>query len=106
MEHIVVFITAPDMETAAGIARALVGEMLAGCVNIIPGVRSVYSWQGKIEDEEEVLLIVKTKEELFGKLSGRVKELHPYQTPEIIALPIIEGSPEYISWLNDATGRK
>ncbi len=106
MEHIVVFITAPNKETAAGIARALVGEMLAACINIIPGVRSIYSWQGKIEDEEEVVLIAKTKKELFSKLSGRVKELHPYQTPEIIALPIIEGSPEYISWLNDATGQK
>ena len=104
MENIVVFITAPDEEMAARIAKALVGETLAACVNIVRGVRSIYSWQGNIEDEAEVLLIAKTKKGLFEKLSRRVKELHSYQTPEIIALPITAGLPEYIDWLNDVTG--
>ena len=104
MENIVVFITAPDEEMAAVIARALVEESLAACVNIVRGIRSIYSWQGNIEDETEVLMIAKTKKGLFDKLSQRVKELHSYQTPEIIALPVIAGSPEYIAWLNDATG--
>ncbi len=104
MEHIVVFITAPDQETAAGIARALVGESLAGCVNILPGVRSIYSWKGKTEDEAEVLMMAKTKKPLFDRLSVRVKELHPYETPEIIALPLTAGSREYLDWLNDVTG--
>ena len=104
MENIVVFITAPDEEMAARIAKALVGETLAACVNIVRGVRSIYSWQGNIEDEAEVLLIAKTKKSLFEKLSRRVKELHSYQTPEIIALPITAGLPEYIDWLNDVTG--
>ncbi|MDA8092201.1 MAG: divalent-cation tolerance protein CutA [Nitrospiraceae bacterium] len=105
MENIVVFITAPDEEMAARIAKALVGETLAACVNIVRGVRSIYSWQGNIEDEAEVLLIAKTKKSLFEKLSRRVKDLHSYQTPEIIALPITAGVPEYIDWLNDVTGR-
>ncbi len=104
MENIVVFITASDEEMAAVIARALVEESLAACVNIVRGIRSIYSWQGNIEDETEVLMIAKTKKGLFDKLSQRVKELHSYQTPEIIALPVIAGSPEYIAWLNDATG--
>ncbi len=103
MEHIVVFITAPDQETAAGIARALVGESLAACVNILPGVRSIYSWKGKIEDEAEVLMMAKTRRPLFERLSARVKELHPYETPEIIALPLTAGSREYLDWLNDVT---
>ncbi|MDA8088589.1 MAG: divalent-cation tolerance protein CutA [Nitrospiraceae bacterium] len=104
MEHIAVFITAPDRETAADIARALVGEKLAGCVNIISSVRSIYSWQGNIEDETEALMVAKTKKSLFEKLNERVKELHPYQTPEIIALPVAAGSRQYLDWLNDVTG--
>ncbi len=102
-EHIVLFITAPDEETAARIARRLVEEKLAGCVNLIKNIRSIYSWQGGIEDEPEVLIIVKTKKELFNKIKELVKSIHPYSVPEIIAMPIIAGSEDYLKWLDEVT---
>ncbi|MBI4823946.1 MAG: divalent-cation tolerance protein CutA [Nitrospirae bacterium] len=103
-EYIVVFITAPNEDEAVKIANALVSERLAGCVNIIKGVRSIYSWQGKIEDEPEVLMILKTRQSLFEPLLKRVKELHTYSVPEVIALPIVEGSEDYLKWLSEVTG--
>jgi periplasmic divalent cation tolerance protein len=99
MEYVVIFITAPDEEEAARIARTIVEERLAGCVNIIKGVRSIYSWEGKVEDEDEVLMVVKTKKTLFSAVEKRVKELHSYSVPEIISIPLIEGSEEYLKWL-------
>ena len=104
MEAIVVYITAPNEEEAAKIARAVVEERLAACVNIVKGVRSIYSWQGRIEDDPEVLMIVKTRRELFEALTKRVKELHSYTVAEVIALPIIDGSQDYLKWLEDVTG--
>jgi len=103
MGEIVVFITASDEEEASKIARALVEERLAGCVDIIKDIRSIYSWQGKIEDEKEVFMVVKTQKTLFDSLIKRVKELHSYTVPEIIALPIIQGSEDYLKWLKEAT---
>ena len=103
INEVVVFITAPTDEEAALIAKSLVESKLAACVNIIGRIRSIYSWQGKIEDDTEVLMIVKTRQELFGPLSSRVKELHSYDVPEVIALPIIEGSEDYLTWLRDST---
>lgn len=104
METIVVYITAPNENEAARIAKTIVEERLAGCVNIVRGIRSIYTWQGKIEDESEVLMIVKTQKGLFESLSKRVKELHSYTVPEIIAIPIIDGSEDYLKWLKDVTG--
>ncbi len=103
MEALVVYITAPSEEEAAKIAKALVKERLAACVNIIKDIRSIYSWQGKIEDERELLMIVKTRPELFSSLKTRVKELHPYAVPEIIVLPVVDGSEEYLAWLRETT---
>ncbi|WP_333656562.1 divalent-cation tolerance protein CutA [Dissulfurispira sp.] len=103
MEAIVVYITAPNEDEAARIAKAIVEERLAGCANIVKGIRSIYSWQGKIEDDAEVLMIVKTQRHLFEPLKRRVKELHSYTVPEIIALPIIEGSEDYLNWLKEVT---
>ena len=103
MENIVVFITASNEDEAAKISRALVEARLAGCVNIIKGVRSIYQWKEKIEDEPEVLMIVKTQRHLFPALSKKVKELHTYTVPEILALPIVEGSAEYLNWLKEVT---
>jgi periplasmic divalent cation tolerance protein len=103
MEALVVYITAPSEEEAAKIAKALVKERLAACVNIIKDIRSIYSWQGKIEDERELLMIVKTRTELFSSLKIRVKELHPYSVPEIIVLPVVDGSEEYLAWLRETT---
>jgi len=105
MEALVVYITAPNEEEAAKIAKILVEERLAGCVNIIKDIRSIYSWQGKLEDEKEVLMIVKTRLELFSALTSKVKELHSYTVPEIIAMPIADGSKEYIKWLKEATSQ-
>ncbi|MEW6213965.1 MAG: divalent-cation tolerance protein CutA [Nitrospirota bacterium] len=104
MDEIVVFITASDGDEAAKIARILVEARLAGCVNIIKNIRSIYSWQGKIEDEIEVLMIVKTQKNLFDSLMEKVKELHTYTVPEIIAIPIVDGSADYLRWLREVTG--
>ena len=103
-EEIVVIVTAPSEDLAVTIARALVETRLAACANIIKGVRSIYMWQGKAEDAAEVFMIVKTRRELFDKLKSKVKELHSYEVPEIIALPIIAGSDDYLKWLRESTG--
>lgn len=103
MDSIVVYITASGEEEAAKIARILVEERLAACVNILKDARSIYRWQGKIEDEKESLMIIKTRKELFDPLVKRVKEVHSYTVPEIISLPIIEGSEDYMKWLKEVT---
>jgi periplasmic divalent cation tolerance protein len=104
MNEIIVFITAPSEDEAAKIATAVVETRLAGCVNIIKNIRSIYRWEGKIENEDEVLMIVKTRKELFKSLAKKVKELHSYSVPEIIALPIVDGSEDYLQWLRKVTG--
>jgi periplasmic divalent cation tolerance protein len=104
-EYIIVLITASKEDEAAKIAKDIVASRLAACVNIVKGVRSIYRWKGKVEDEGEVLMIVKTRRELFGELKKRVKELHSYSVPEIVALPVVEGSEEYLTWLKEETGR-
>jgi periplasmic divalent cation tolerance protein len=104
MDAIVVFITASNEDEGANIAKALVGERLAGCVNIVKDIRSIYMWEGKTEDEKEVLMIAKTQKSLFTKLSQRVRELHSYTVPEIMAMPVVEGYEDYLSWLKAVTG--
>jgi periplasmic divalent cation tolerance protein len=103
MEALVVYITAPNEDEAAGIARALVEAKLAACVNIVRDIRSIYSWQGKIEDDKEVLMIAKTRLKLFSALKAKVLEMHSYSVPEIIAMPIVDGSEEYMNWLKEVT---
>ena len=103
-EEIVTFITSPSEDEAAGIARALVESRLAACVNIVRNIRSIYAWQGKIEDDTEVLMIAKTQRNLFDALSAKVKELHSYDVPEIIAISIIDGSEDYLKWIKESTG--
>jgi len=102
-DFVVVFVTAPSAEVASNLARALVTEKLVACVNILPGLRSIYTWEGKVCDEEEVLCVLKTRHELFPLLRDRVTALHPYQVPEIIALPLVDGSAPYLAWLRDET---
>ena len=101
--EIVVFITASGEEEAARIARALVDSRLAACVNILQSVRSIYRWQEAVEDETEVLMIVKSRYSLFDTLRAKVDELHSYDVPEIIALPIVTGSESYLQWLREST---
>lgn len=103
MEAVVVYITAPNEDEAARIARVLVEERLAGCVNIVKGIRSIYSWEGKTQDDQEVLMIAKTQKYLFDTLMKRVRDLHSYTVPEVIALPVIEGSEDYLNWLKEVT---
>ncbi len=102
-KEIVIFITAPNEDEASRIARSLVEARLAACANIVKNVRSIYTWQGNIQDDSEVLMIIKTREGLFSAVAGKVKELHSYDVPEIIALPIIDGSPDYLNWLKEST---
>ncbi len=91
-------------EQALSIARALVSERLAACVNIIGPVRSVYRWREAIEDDREFLLLIKTRATLYMKVERRVRELHAYEVPEVIALSMDRGSPPYIKWLLESTG--
>jgi periplasmic divalent cation tolerance protein len=102
-ESIVVLVTCGSEEQAANIANSLVEDRLAACVNIISPIRSIYRWEGKTWDEKEWMLIIKTRKKNFEGLEKRVKSLHSYSVPEIIALPIIEGSESYLKWLEETT---
>ncbi len=95
----VALITAPDAETGARIARALVEERLVACVNLVPGIRSIYRWEGAVEEEAEVLLVVKTRSDRASELVDRVAELHPYELPEVVMLPAVGGNPPYLEWV-------
>jgi periplasmic divalent cation tolerance protein len=97
----VVFVTAPDPEVGRRLARALVEERLAACVNLLPGVRSTYRWAGAVQEDDEVLLVIKTREDRLAALSRRVHELHPYELPELIAVGILGGSERYLAWLRE-----
>jgi len=101
--HIIVFMTAPNAEEAASIGRKVVDEGLSACCNILPGLRSIYRWKGRVCDEPEVLCIFKTRSELFGKLSARLKELHSYETPEVVSVDIERGLPDYLAWIDENT---
>ncbi|MBI5055313.1 MAG: divalent-cation tolerance protein CutA [Nitrospirae bacterium] len=101
--EIVVLVTVPNEDMAAAIAKALVEARLAACANIIRSIRSIYTWQGKVEDDQEALMIIKTKMKLFDGLKAKVKEMHSYEVPEIIALPIAAGSEDYLNWLRRST---
>jgi len=101
MKYAVVFVTAGSKEEAVKIANGLIDSKLAACVNILPGIRSFYVWQGRKESSEEVLLIVKTKESLFKDVAQEVKRLHSYDTPEIISIPISEGDERYLAWIEE-----
>ncbi|MEB3780389.1 MAG: divalent-cation tolerance protein CutA [Desulfurococcales archaeon] len=100
---IVVLVTAPKGE-GSRIARHIVEKRLAACVNIISNIRSFYWWEGKIQDDEEELLIIKTRRDFFEKLMDEVKRVHPYTVPEILALPVVAGNPDYVKWVYSEVG--
>lgn len=100
---IVVFVTAANEQDAAAIGRALVEERLAACANLLGPIRSIYRWRDAVEDAPEHLIIIKTRASLFKALQARVKELHPYEVPEIIAVDIEKGSPPYLDWIREST---
>jgi periplasmic divalent cation tolerance protein len=99
MTYNIVFMTAGSRQEAVKIVRSLLEDKLIACGNIVENVSSIFWWQGKIEEEKEVLAIMKSHEGLFKKLSERVAELHSYDVPEVLALPIVDGSPSYLEWL-------
>jgi periplasmic divalent cation tolerance protein len=98
----VILVTAKNKKEAVKIARGLLEAKLVACANIVDSVQSLFWWQGKIDSSKEVLLILKTKKLLFKKVAAKVKSLHSYQTPEIIGLPIVNGSEDYLSWINSS----
>mgnify|MGYP003579775346 CR=1 FL=1 len=98
-----VYITASSVDEAAMIGRALVEERLAACVNILPGMRSIYRWQGAIESADEVVLIAKSRSALVTALVARVRQLHSYDVPCVVSLPILDGNPDYLQWLAEET---
>ena len=102
--NIVVFITVDSQENAQKIANKLLAERKVACVNIIPAIESHYWWQGKVESENEFMLVVKTRTALLDELIALVKQNHPYTIPEIIALPIIGGNKENLDWIEKETG--
>lgn len=100
---VVVLVTAASERQALRIGRGLVKAELAACVNIVRGMRSIFRWAGKISEEREVLLIIKSRSDLFGRLAEEVKRLHSYQVPEVIALPIAHGAVDYLAWIRQST---
>jgi periplasmic divalent cation tolerance protein len=102
-DKIVVLSNCASSEEAAKIARALVEARLAACVNIIPGVRSIYRWQGAVEDEQEWTLLIKTRRGLFDAVKVEIAKAHSYQLPEILAVPLVDGVQSYLDWIDHET---
>jgi len=100
-----VLVTVPNDKTAQKIAKDLFKNKLIACANLIPNIKSFYYWENKLCRDMEVLMILKTRKELFTKLRQRIKSLHPYKIPEIIALPILQGNAEYLKWIKENTGK-
>ena len=100
---VIIFVTAASEREAASIGSALVKEGLVACANIIPRIRSIYWWQGKVWDEHEALIIIKSREDLFERIRHRVKELHSYEVPEITAVKLDKGDSAYLKWIESVT---
>lgn len=100
-KYCIVLVTAPEAD-ARSIARALVQQDLAACVNILPNLTSVYRWQGEVEEDTEQLLIIKTRRDVLEPLKAAVVEAHPYELPEIIAVPIVDGLKGYLDWIDES----
>jgi periplasmic divalent cation tolerance protein len=98
-----VLVTAASARDAGRIGRALVKAGLAACVNVLPGLRSLFRWEGKIADEREVLMLVKSRDDLFQPLAREVRQLHRYSVPEVIAFPIARGTADYLAWIRKST---
>lgn len=103
MAVLICFNTCPDPATAQRLAAILVGERLAACVNVLPGVHSTYLWQGKLEQTDEVLLVIKTTRERYPALQARLPTVHPYELPELVAVEAVEGLPAYLQWVAEGS---
>jgi len=102
-DALLVFTTLPTADKAEELAKALVEERLAACANLLPAIRSIYRWQGKLQDENEVLVLLKTRAEHLERLKLRILELHPYEVPEVLAVPVESGYQPYLDWLAGET---
>ena len=102
-EYIIVLTTCNSSATASSIAETLVSNKLAACVNIVNSIESVYQWQGKIEHDKEILLIIKTRQSLFSQVEQAIQKRHNYELPEIIAVPIVSGEQNYLNWIQSTT---
>lgn len=100
VNHQIILCTCPDQDSAEKIAHTLVERYLAACVNILPGLKSIYRWQHTVETAHEFLLLIKVNRQGYPAIETLIKEIHPYQIPEIIALPIENGSPDYLQWID------
>ncbi|MFL5381025.1 MAG: divalent-cation tolerance protein CutA [Longimicrobiaceae bacterium] len=100
----VVLVSVPDAGVGRRLARALLDERLVACANLVPGVTSLYRWEGEVQEEDEVLLVMKTSSGLVPRLTARIPELHPYELPEVLALRVTDGLPAYCRWVLDETG--
>ncbi len=98
-----VLTTLPNADAAGELSRTLVNEKLAACANVFPALRSIYRWQTKVQDENEVLVLFKTRQEQFERLKARILELHPYEVPEVLAIPVEQGYHAYLEWLAKET---
>ncbi|KAM8793813.1 protein CutA [Eudromia elegans] len=96
------FVTCPSEKVAKELARALVEKRLAACVNVVPQVTSIYEWKGKVEEDNEVLLMIKTRSSRIPALAEFVRSVHPYEVAEVIAVPVTQGNPPYLRWVQDA----
>lgn len=104
MQQVLIVLTnMPDTASASAMARMLVGQRLAACVNVLPGVRSIYQWQGVVEEAAEVTLLIKTTHERYIELENAIRSAHTYDVPEIIALPLVAGLPKYLEWVVSET---
>ena len=102
MSALVVLVTAPSTDAALSLGRALVDERLAACVSVLPGITSIFAWEGKREEAAEALLVIKTESRRYAALEQRVQELHPYSVPEVLALTVEAGSAAYVQWVRDS----
>lgn len=102
--HCVVLVTCPDHETGEQVAAAVVEDRLAACANVIDGVTSLFHWDGRIDRDPEVLLVIKTRADRLEPLEEKITAVHPYDVPEIIALPIMGGSRKYLDWIDESLG--
>ncbi|TFH43738.1 MAG: divalent-cation tolerance protein CutA [Chrysiogenales bacterium] len=102
-EYIVILCTVPSNETGTTISDSLVGDGFAACVNMIPGLISTYRWKGEICRDGELLLVIKSRKELFSEICARIVSLHPYEVPEILSFEISSGSEQYLNWISEST---
>lgn len=102
-DAMLVLTTLPNADAAVELSRSVVNEKLAACANILPAIRSIYRWKDKVQDDNEVLVLLKTRQEQFERLRARILELHPYEVPEVIAIPVEQGYQGYLDWIAEVT---